>query len=107
MATITAKDIKQLPGVISFVMCSEAGDIVEQEGSEAEVLSTVLIYFQQVAGLIGESFGLEELQEAHIQGKTLTVLCLPHQGGSVGVVLNSRTRVNEVTASVRQILSAA
>lgn len=100
------QQIMQAPNVVGFVQCSESGDVIAQEGNEVDLLANVLIYFQQVAGLIGESFGLEDFQEAQIQGKALTVVCIPHQGGSVGVILNARTRVNETVTQIRQILAA-
>ncbi len=103
----TVQQIMQAPNVIGYVQCSESGDVIVQEGNEVDVLANVLVYFQQVAGLIGESFGLEDFQEAQIQGKSLTVICLPHQGGAVGVILNSRTRLNEAVTAVRQALAAA
>jgi hypothetical protein len=107
MGNTTYQQVMQAPNVLGYVLCSESGDIIEQEGSEVSVLATVLVYFQQVAGLIGDSFGLEDLQEAQIQSKSLTVLCVPHKGGSFGVILSSRTKINEVTTLVRQVLASA
>jgi hypothetical protein len=107
MANTPVQQIMQAPNVIGYVQCSESGDIVAQEGNEVDVLANVLVYFQQVAGLIGESFGLEDFQEAQIQGKALTVVCLPHEGGSVGVILNSRARINETVTLIRQALASA
>lgn len=106
MVNTSYQQIMQAPTVIGYVMCSDSGDVVEQAGEEVAMLSTVLVYFQQVAGLIGESFGLEDLQEAQIQSKSLTVLCVPHSGGSFGVILSSRAKINEVTAALRQVLAA-
>lgn len=97
----------QMPNVLGCVQCAESGDILAQEGSEVDALPGVLMYFQQVAGLIGESLGHEGFQEAQIQNRTLTVVCLPHGGGAVGVVLNSRARMNETVAAIRQSLAAA
>ena len=107
MGTSNFQPIIQAPNVLGFVMCSEAGDIIEQEGSEAAVLASVLTYFQQAAGIIGDSFGLEDFQEAQIQSKSLTVLCVPHNGGGFGVILSSRIKINEVTSIVRQVLATA
>jgi len=95
----------QAPNVIGYVYCSDAGDILEQEGNEVTVLASVLVYFQQVAGLIGESFGLEDFQEAQIQSKSLVVLCVPYKGGSFGVILNSRLKINEVITALRTVLA--
>jgi hypothetical protein len=58
MSNTPGQQIIQAPNVIGYVQCSESGDILVQEGNEVDVLANVLIYFQQVAGLIGESFGL-------------------------------------------------
>lgn len=107
MSNSPVQQIMQAPNVLGFVQCSDSGDVIVQEGSEVEVLANVLVYFQQVAGLIGESFGLEDFQEAQIQGKALTVICIPHQGGAVAVILNSRARINETVTMIRQILSVA
>lgn len=107
MTNTSVQQIMQAPNVLGYVQCSESGDVIVQEGNEVDVLANVLVYFQQVAGLIGESFGLEDFQEAQIQGKSLTVLCLPHQGGAVGVILNSRARINETLGLVRQALASA
>lgn len=107
MTNTTVQQIMQSPNVLGYVQCSESGDVIVQEGNEVDVLANVLVYFQQVAALIGESFGLEDFQEAQIQGKSLTVVCMPHQGGAVGVILNSRTRLNETVATVRQALAEA
>lgn len=99
------QQIMQSPHVLGYVHCSEAGDVLVQEGNEVDVLANVLIYFQQVAGLIGESLGLEEFHEAHIQSKSLTVVSMPHQGGAIGVILNNRARVAEVVAQMRQVIA--
>ena len=106
MTNSPVQQIMQSPNVLGYVQCSDSGDVIVQEGSEVDALANVLVYFQQVAGLIGESFGLEDLQEAQIQGKALTVICLPHKGGAVGVILNSRARVNETLTLVRNALAA-
>jgi|GEM_PF-1242548 hypothetical protein len=106
MDNTPVQQIMQAPNVLGYVQCSESGDVIVQEGNEVDVLANVLVYFQQVAGLIGESFGLEDFQEAQIQGKALTVICLPYQGGAVGVILNSRARINETVGIVRQALAA-
>jgi hypothetical protein len=107
MTNSPVQQIMQAPNVLGYVQCSESGDVIVQEGNEVDVLANVLVYFQQVAALIGESFGLEGFQEAQIQGKALTVICLPHEGGAVGVILNSRARINETVTLVRNALASA
>jgi hypothetical protein len=107
MTNTPVQQIMQAPNVLGYVQCSESGDVIVQEGNEVDVLANVLVYFQQVAALIGESFGLEDFQEAQIQGRSLTVICVPHQGGAVGVILNSRARINETVSLVRHALANA
>ena len=102
---LAINQIMQAPNVIGYVRCSEAGDVIEQEGNEVDVLANVIVYFQQIAVLIGESFGLEHFHEAQIQGKSLTVVCIPVNNEVVGVILNSRARVNEIVVQMRQILN--
>lgn len=102
---LAINQIMQAPNVIGYVRCSEAGDVIEQEGNEVDVLANVIVYFQQIAVLIGESFGLEHFHEAQIQGKSLTVVCIPVNNEVVGVILNSRARVNEIVTQMRQILN--
>lgn len=97
----TVKQIMQSPQVLGFVHCDESGDVLVQEGNEVDVLSNVMIYFLQIAGLIGESLGLEDFFEAQIQGKSLHVICLPHEGGGVGVILNSKSKTNEITSQLQ------
>jgi hypothetical protein len=102
---LAINQIMQAPNVIGYVRCSEAGDVIEQEGNEVDVLANVIVYFQQIAVLIGESFGLEHFHEAQIQGKSLTVVCIPVNSEVVGVILNSRARVNEIVTQLRHILN--
>jgi hypothetical protein len=104
MTNTPVQQIMQAPNVLGYVQCSESGDVIVQEGNEVDALANVLVYLQQVAALIGESFGLEGFQEVHIQSKALTVVCLPHDGGAAGVILNSRTRINETVTLVRRAL---
>ncbi len=105
---LAIQQIMQTPNVIGYVRCSESGVVIEQEGNEVDVLANVIVYFQQIAVLIGESFGLERFHEAQIQGKSLIVVCIPLAGGDVlGVILNSRARVPEILGQIRQILHLA
>jgi len=107
METEAANRILNTPGVVGFVQLSETGEVLEQQGQEAEALANVLMYFQQMASLIGTSFGLEDFSEAQIQGNSFTVLTLPYQSGAVGVVLNSRTRLSETVKLLRKTLSSS
>lgn len=103
-ATPSANEIMQIPNVVGYLRCTEAGDIIDQQGTDAEALSGVIVYFQQIANLIGDSFGLENLQEAQIQAKSLNVICLSDNTDLIGVILNTRARLNEASGQIRKTL---
>lgn len=94
----------QTDHVLSFVHCSEEGEILAQEGDEVEILAEALTYFHQMAALIGESFGLEGFEEARIQGRSLSILAMPHQGGLLGVVVHVKARIASVIDEMRAIV---
>jgi len=104
-ASSKLKQLMKEPSVIGFVQCSEEGDIIAQEGNDVDVLSTVLVYFQQIANLIGDSFGLENYQEAQIQGQSLTVITSPYGEGVVGIIVNSKLKINEVARMLREAIA--
>ena len=100
----TVQQIMQAPNVLGFVHCSADGEVLIRAGNEVEALATILGHFMRLARLVGGSFGLEDFHEARIQGKPLSVLCMPYEGGAVGVVLDSRARVAEVALTMRRII---
>jgi hypothetical protein len=89
-------EIMKLPGVIGCASCNVNGTTDESFGDEAEVLSNVLIYFQQMADLIGESCGLESLTEAHLMGQSLTAVCLPRGDNTLGVLFGPKAKPAQV-----------
>lgn len=99
------EQISLIPNVLGVAHCSDTDETVRQTGSEAEALGNVLAYFRQVSELIGASLGLESLDEAQMNGKSVGVLCLPVHDGTLGVVLNSRAKLPEVSSQVRKIVA--
>lgn len=96
--------IMQTPNVLGYVHCSASGEVLEREGREVEALVTVLGHFVRLSSTVGASFGADGFHQAQIQGKPITVLCMPYDGGAVGVVLDARARVPEVALSMRRIM---
>lgn len=100
----TVRQIMQTPKVLGFAQCSEAGEVVMREGREVESLATVLGHFMRVAARLGGSPGLHDCHQASIQGKSLTVVCMPYEGGAVGVVVDARAQIAEVALMMRRAI---
>lgn len=103
MSNYPLAEISEMQGVIGCVACDASGLVKECYGDEAELLGSVLGYFQQLTDLIGEALGLDPLEEAHVMGKSVTAVCLPGAEDNVGVVFQSRARVAETIQQIRQI----
>ncbi len=67
----------------------------------AEQLGDVLIYFNEISGLIGETFGLDKVDEIHIVCEELTAVCLPGVKETVGVIFDKDTRPNQFLAKYK------
>ena len=96
--------IAEIPGVIGWVHCSAEGEILGHSGDESLPFGAVLPYFQQVSSQIGESLGLDGLYEAQIVGRSVTSLYFPVHDGALGVLVQSKARLNEVLAHLEQKL---
>ncbi|WOO39527.1 hypothetical protein [Rubellicoccus peritrichatus] len=83
-------------GLIGYIECDQTGEILKSEGDDIEALGSVLIYFQQIADLIGESLGFEPMEEARIIGRSTTTVCLAKNDSTLGVIFNSRAKIEEI-----------
>lgn len=100
-STHSLEQIAQLPNVLGAVRVDDSGSIIDHTGPEAEALGNVLSCMQQLAGLVGASFGLEYLEEIRLSGKSLEILAIPEDADCLGVVLGPRARVNEISNRLR------
>ncbi len=100
--TATLDQLARLPNVLGVVRLHEKDGRMEQTGAEAEALGNVLACFLQLSSLVGESFGLEGLEEAQMSGKSLGIICLPGQESTLGLVVNSRVRAAELVSRIRE-----
>ncbi len=85
----------QFSGVLGLIECDEAGNILHADGDDPEALGQVLVFVHQLADLIGESFGLDGLEEAHIIGKSMTAVCVPRGGSDLGVMFDSKADISQ------------
>ncbi|MFK8067607.1 MAG: hypothetical protein AB8D52_05125 [Gammaproteobacteria bacterium] len=67
----------------------------------AEKLGEVLIYFNEISGLIGETFGLERPDEIHIVCDELTAVCLPGVKETVGIIFDQDTKPDQFLAKYK------
>lgn len=102
---VTIEELAATPNVMGVVRASASGDLLEHTGNEAEVFGNVLVYFQQMASLIGESFGLEDLHEADIQSKSVSAVCLPFGDHTIGALLNARAKSSDAVAQLRALVT--
>ena len=98
--------IMQTPNVLGFVLCSPSGEVLEREGDETECLATTLGHFIRLTRYGAGLFGAEGFHQARIQGKPVTVLCVPHGDGAIGVALDQRASVPQVALAMRRIMDA-
>lgn len=96
--------IMQTPNVLGYAHCSVTGELLEQDGREVDALATVLGHFMRLMASAGASFANGDFHQAQIQGKPITVLCMPCEDGAIGVVLDARARVPEVALMMRRIM---
>lgn len=83
-------------GLIGYIECDQTGEIIKSEGEDIEALGSVLVYFQQMADLIGVSFGFEPMEEARVIGRSTTTVCLAKTDSTLGVIFNSRAKIDEI-----------
>lgn len=88
------------PGLISLVECDEGGVIIQSEGDDAETLGNVTVYFHQMAALIGDSFGLEGMEEGRMFGKNMTAVCLPRDHSTLGALFESKAKIDNVLSTL-------
>lgn len=101
--SVDTTELVDIPGVVGFVECCESGTILNSAGDESEILGNVLVYFGQMANLIGESLGLEGLVEAQFSGRSLSVLHLPAGESDFGVIMDSKVRASDLTPLIERI----
>ena len=99
-----AQSIMQTPSVIGYAYCSDNGEVLVGQGAEVESLAMVLGHFVRLSGRADGVFGGDGFHQAQLQGKPVSVLCMPCAGGAIGVVLDSPARAPEVALTMRRII---
>lgn len=96
--------LESIPGLEGYVHCGPTGDIQHVDGrEEAELLGLIVPYLQQVTQLIGGSIGLEGLYEIQATSPDFRTVVLPVKEGILGLLLNSRTRTDDVVQQLSHL----
>ena len=93
-------DLNKVDGVLGYLEINSTGEVIRTSGDEADALGSVIGYFQQMAGVIGDSLGFDPLDEAYIFGKTTTSICLPRDESTYGIICSSRAKLPDVLAKL-------
>lgn len=95
---LNQSDIGELEalGFIGAIRCASNGSILDATGDDLEVFGNILGYITQVADMIGEPFGMDSIEEIHIESSNTKAICIPQEDGSLGVLCNSRSNTEAV-----------
>mgnify|MGYP003640215941 CR=1 FL=1 len=83
-------------GFIGAIACSTNGTILNATSDDLEVFGSILGYLTQVADMIGEPFGMDSIEEIHIDSANTKAICIPQEDGSLGVLCNSRANTDAI-----------
>ena len=95
MSSLSDKDF-DIPGIVGFAVLDEAGEVSLSSGEEAEGLETVAPYLTHMANLIGEPFGFDVVEEAHLVGKHTTAVCVPHDEEIIALLCESKAKIPSI-----------
>ncbi|MGB0370273.1 MAG: hypothetical protein ACPGN3_02920 [Opitutales bacterium] len=89
-----------LPGLTGMVTCDHSGNIDTHTGDEAEMFGTVVPYLPYQASLIGESFGLEGIEEVTLMGKNVSCVIVPKEEQVHGFIFDSKAKIKDILQQV-------
>lgn len=98
------QQILEAPSVLGLALCTEKGEFVICEGAEVDSVTQVLGHFLRATQALRGTVAASDFHQANVQGKALTVLCMPHEGGAIGVALDPRAHVPEVALLMRRAI---
>lgn len=93
-------------GLIAVVRCDDKGEIVQAEGEDAEILGGVVAFLGEMAMLLGNSFGLDEMEEGQLLGKNTTVVCVNQGDGYAGLLFEGKTKARQIVPLVLERLES-
>ena len=88
------------PGLIGSVSCNSLGDINTSTDDEAEALGTIMPYVTDLASLVGDSFGLDELIEATFTGKEVSCAIIPDDDEIHGFLFEPKAKISAILEEI-------
>jgi len=83
-------------GFIGAINCSANGSVIDATSDDLEVFGSILGYITQVADMIGEPFGMDSIEEIHIESANTKAVCIPQEEGSLGILCSSRANTDAI-----------
>lgn len=83
-------------GFIGAIACDAGGSVIEATSDDLEVFGSVLGYMSQIAEMIGEPFGMDSVEEIHLESSNTQAICIPQEDGCLGVLCNSRANIEGI-----------
>jgi hypothetical protein len=94
--SLALREVFDDPEVRSAAHFTNDGSLVEGKGEAAEELHGAFSYVVQLASLVGEALGAENLREIQIGGADSRALCLVLPEETVAMVTSSKANLNAI-----------
>jgi hypothetical protein len=92
------------PEVQSAAQFTEDGTLLDRKGADPENLHATFSYVVQLARLIGESLGAENLHEIHIAAPDYRGLCVVREAETVAMLTNAKANIPAIAKKIGDIL---
>lgn len=99
-------NLPEFEGLIALVSTDDNGELVHTEGEDAEILGGVVAYLGEIASLLGNSFGLDEMEEAQLLGKNTSAVCVNRGDRYVGFLFEGKTKAKTIVPLVLERLES-
>lgn len=83
-------------GFIGAIACDSSGSTLEATSDDLEVFGSVMGYIIQIADMIGEPFGMDSVEEIHLESSNTRAICIPQEDDCLGILCASRANVEGI-----------
>lgn len=83
-------------GLLGAIICNESGSIVESTSDDLEVFGNILGYVEHLANMIGDSFGLDGVEQVHLKSSQTVGICVPRDGVTLGLLCKNTAKVGKI-----------
>ena len=89
-------DVLRDPDVSSGVFFAEDGTLTDSRGEDPETMQATFAYVTQLARLIGEGLGLEDLREVHATATEHKALTVTSEAGTTALITSPKANLNNL-----------